>query len=157
YLPDLLGENGPLLQFISPAQTDAELKRAAVYCMANLCLSLPGQQHLEEPYKEICFQTFLNVLQSSKEPSVDDITFCMLLQNALKGIQSLLYGGEMKLIQPDQLGSLLAVLKKCMFHGLPGVNIEMPAILYPTLLPQYDSRSLVKQEKSMICNLKPPV
>lgn len=28
-----------------------------------------------------------------------------------------------------------------MFHGLPGVNIEMPAVLYPTPLPQYDGRA----------------
>ncbi|XP_060114968.1 HEAT repeat-containing protein 6 [Heteronotia binoei] len=157
YLPDLLGESGLLVQFSSSAQPDTELKRAAVHCVANLCLSVPGQLYLEEPYKEICFHTFLNVLQSSKGPSVDDITFCMLLQNALKGIQSLLNGGEMKLMQPDQLGYLLAVLKKCMFHGLPGINIDMPAILYPTLLPQYDNRSSVEQETSDVCNLKPPV
>ncbi|XP_054857707.1 HEAT repeat-containing protein 6 [Eublepharis macularius] len=157
YLPDLLGENGLLVQFSSPAQTDIELKRAAVNSLANLCLSIPGLLYLDEPYKEICFQIFLNVLQSSKAPGVDDITFCMLLQNALKGIHSLLNGGTMKLMQTDQLGSLLAVLKKCMFHGLPGVNIEIPAILYPTLLPQYDSRSQVEQEKSEVASLKPPV
>ncbi|KAL8199194.1 UNVERIFIED_CONTAM: HEAT repeat-containing protein 6 [Gekko kuhli] len=157
YLPDLLGENGLLVQLSSPSQPDTELERAAVHSLANLCLSVPGQLYLEEPYKEICFRTFLNVLQSSKGPGVDEITFCMLLQNALKGIQSLLNGGEMKLMQPDQLGSLLAVLKKCVFHGLPGVNIEMPAILYPTLLSQYDNRSPVEEETSDVCNLKPPV
>ncbi|XP_033027445.1 HEAT repeat-containing protein 6 [Lacerta agilis] len=154
YLPDLLGENGLLVQLSSPAQTDTELKRAAVLGMANLCLSTPGQSCLEEPYRELCFQTFLSVLQSSKGSGVDDITFCMLLQNALKGIQLLLNGGKMKLTQTDHLGSLLAVLKKCMFHGLPGLNIEMPAVLYPALLPQYDSRSLDKQEKSDLRNAK---
>ncbi|XP_063152876.1 HEAT repeat-containing protein 6 isoform X2 [Candoia aspera] len=147
YLPDLLGENGLLMQFSSPAQTDPERKRATIHSMANLCLSLPGQPYLEEPYRELCFQAFLSVLQSSKGTEVDDITFCMLLQNALKGIQSLLNGGKMKLTQTDNLGSLLAVLKKCMFHGLPGVNIEMPGILYPALLPQYDSRPPTEQEQ----------
>ncbi|XP_066492279.1 HEAT repeat-containing protein 6 [Tiliqua scincoides] len=155
YLPNLLGKNGLLVQFSSPAQTDIELKRAAVHSMANLCLSIPGQLHLEDPYRELCFQTFLSVLQSSKGSDVDDITFCMLLQNALKGIQSLLNGGKMKLTQTDQLGSLLAVLKKCMFHGLPGLNVEMPAILYPALLPQYDSSVSVRQEKSELSNFKP--
>ncbi|KAJ6657863.1 hypothetical protein lerEdw1_001783, partial [Lerista edwardsae] len=155
YLPDLLGKNGLLIQFSSPAQTDTELKRAAVHSMANLCLSIPGQLYLEDPYRELCFQTFLSVLQSSKGSGVDDITFCMLLQNALKGIQSLLNGGKMKLTQTDQLGSLLAVLKKCMFHGLPGLNIEMPAILYPALLSQYDSSVSVKQEKLEQSNVKP--
>ncbi|KAJ7308893.1 hypothetical protein JRQ81_008168 [Phrynocephalus forsythii] len=155
YLPDLLGKHGLLVQLSSPAQTDMELKRAAVHSMANLCLSIPGQLSLEEPYRELCFQTFLSVLQSSKGSGVDDITFCLLLQNALKGIQSLLNGGKMKLTQPDQLGSLFAVLKKYMFHGLPGLDIEMPAILYPAVLPQYDSRSPIQQEKSELTATKP--
>nr|XP_020642610.1 HEAT repeat-containing protein 6 [Pogona vitticeps] len=155
YLPDLIGKHGLLVQLSSPAQTDTELKRAAVHSMANLCLSIPGQPYLEEPYREICFQAFLRVLQSSKGSEVEDITLCMLLQSALKGIQSLLNGGKMKLAQTDQLGSLLAVLKKYMFHGLPGLNIDMPAILYPAVLPQYDSRSPVQQEKSELTTMKP--
>ncbi|XP_074016722.1 HEAT repeat-containing protein 6 [Numenius arquata] len=148
YLPDLLGETGLLVRFSDSAQPDVELRRAAVRGMANLCLSVPGQPYLDESYRSICFQTFLSVLQSSKSSDVDDITFCMLLQNALKGIQSLLNGGKMKLMQTDQIGSLLAVLKKCMFHGLPGLSIEMPAALYPAPLPQYDKRSPIKQEQS---------
>ncbi|NWR89796.1 HEAT6 protein, partial [Furnarius figulus] len=148
YLPDLLGGTGLLVQFCDPAQPDVELRRAAVRSMANLCLSVPGQPYLDEPYRSICFQTFLNVLQSSKTSDVDDITFCMLLQNALKGVQSLLNGGKMKLVQADQIGALLAVLKKCMFHGLPGLSIEVPPALYPAPLPQYDKRSPVKQEQA---------
>ncbi|XP_065503087.1 HEAT repeat-containing protein 6 isoform X2 [Caloenas nicobarica] len=147
YLPDLLGKTGLLVQFSDSAQPDVELRRAAVRSMANLCLSVPGQPYLDESYRNVCFQTFLSVLQSSKTSDVDDITFCMLLQNALKGIQSLLNGGKMKLMQTDQIGSLLAVLKKCMFHGLPGLSIEMPAALYPAPLPQYDKRSPAKQEQ----------
>ncbi|KFP36795.1 HEAT repeat-containing protein 6, partial [Chlamydotis macqueenii] len=154
YLPDLLGETGLLLQFSDSAQLDVELRRAAVRGMANLCLSVPGQPYLDESYRNVCFQTFLSVLQSSKTSDVDDITFCMLLQNALKGIQSLLNGGKMKLVQTDQIGSLLAVLKKCMFHGLPGLSIEMPAALYPAPLPQYDRRSPVKQEQSEPASFK---
>ncbi|NXQ79935.1 HEAT6 protein, partial [Nyctibius grandis] len=148
YLPDLLGKTGLLVQFSDSAQPDVELRRAAVRSMANLCLSVPGQPYMDESYRSVCFQTFLSVLQSSKTSDVDDITFCMLLQNALKGIQLLLNGGKMKLMQTDQLGSLLAVLKKCMFHGLPGLSIEVPAALYPAPLPQYDKRSPVKQEPS---------
>ncbi|XP_009327373.1 PREDICTED: HEAT repeat-containing protein 6 [Pygoscelis adeliae] len=148
YLPDLLGKTGLLVQFSDSTQPDVELRRAAVRSMANLCLSVPGQPYLDESYRSVCFQTFLSVLQSSKTSDVDDITFCMLLQNALKGIQSLLNGGKMKLMQTDQIGSLLAVLKKCMFHGLPGLSIEVPAALYPAPLPQYDKRSPVKQEQS---------
>ncbi|NWR78086.1 HEAT6 protein, partial [Centropus unirufus] len=156
YLPDLLGKDGLLLQFNDTAQPDVELRRAAVRSMANLCLSVPGQPYLDESYRSVCFQTFLSVLQSSKTSDVDDITFCMLLQNALKGIQSLLNGGKMKLMQTDQIGSLLAVLKKCMFHGLPGLSIEMPAALYPAPLPQYDKRSPVRQEQSEPTTFKQP-
>ncbi|XP_008947161.1 PREDICTED: HEAT repeat-containing protein 6, partial [Merops nubicus] len=154
FLPDLLGERGLLVQLSARAQPDAELRRAAVRAMANLCLSVPGQPYLDESYRSVCFQTFLSVLQSSKTSDVDDITFCMLLQNALKGIQSLLNGGKMKLMQTDQIGSLLAVLKKCMFHGLPGLSLEMPTALYPAPLPQSDKRSPVKQEQSETATCK---
>ncbi|XP_063258967.1 HEAT repeat-containing protein 6 isoform X2 [Prinia subflava] len=147
YLPDLLGQAGLLLQFSDPAQADVELRRAAVRSMANLCLSVPAQPYLDESYRSVCFQTFLSVLQSSKTSDVDDITFCLLLQSALKGVQSLLNGGKMKLMQTDQIGALLAVLKKCMFHGLPGLSIEVPTALYPAPLPQYDKRSPAKQEQ----------
>ncbi|XP_045841914.1 HEAT repeat-containing protein 6 isoform X1 [Meles meles] len=148
YLPDLLGKSGILMTLSDSAQPDPEVRRAAVHCMANLCLSVPGQPYLEEPYPNICFQAFLTTLQSPKSSDMDDITFCMLLQNALKGIQSLLNGGKMKLTHTEELGALLAVLKKSMFHGLPGLNIELPMVLYPTLLPQYDGRPPVKPQQS---------
>ncbi|XP_065387321.1 HEAT repeat-containing protein 6 isoform X2 [Macaca fascicularis] len=148
YLPELLGKTGLLMKLSDLAQSDPEVRRAAVHCMANLCLSVPGQPYLEEPYQNICFQAFLTILQSPKSSDMDDITFCMLLQNALKGIQSLLNGGRMKLTQTDELGALLAVLKKFMFHGLPGLNIEMPTVLYPTPLPQYDGRTPIKPQQS---------
>ncbi|XP_029468389.1 HEAT repeat-containing protein 6 [Rhinatrema bivittatum] len=148
YLPDLLGKTGILVQFSAPTQPDPDLWRAAVHSMANLCLSVPGQPYLDEPYRNTCFKIFLDVLQSPGNSGVDDLTYCTLLQNALKGIQSLLNGGKMKLIQTDHLGSLLAVLKKYMFHGLPGLSIEMPTILYPAPLPQYDGRSPTKQEQN---------
>ncbi|KAI2584345.1 HEAT repeat containing 6 [Homo sapiens] len=148
YLPELLGNTGLLMKLSDLAQSDPEVRRAAVHCMANLCLSVPGQPYLEEPYQNVCFQAFLTILQSPKSSDMDDITFCMLLQNALKGIQSLLNGGRMKLTQTDELGALLAVLKKFMFHGLPGLNIEMPTVLYPTPLPQYDGRTPIKPQQS---------
>ncbi|XP_003929110.2 HEAT repeat-containing protein 6 isoform X1 [Saimiri boliviensis] len=155
YLPELLGKTGLLLKLSDLAQSDPEVRRAAVHCMANLCLSVPGQPYLEEPYQNICFQAFLTILQSPKSSDMDDITFCMLLQNALKGIQSLLNGGRMKLTQTDELGALLAVLKKSMFHGLPGLNIEMPTVLYPTPLPQYDGRTPIKPQQSESSTSRP--
>ncbi|XP_034362309.1 HEAT repeat-containing protein 6 isoform X1 [Arvicanthis niloticus] len=147
HLPDLLGKSGLLMKLSDLTYSDPEVRRAAVHCMANLCLSVPGQPYLEESYQHVCFQAFLTILQSPKSSDMDDITFCMLLQNALKGIQSLLNGGKMRLTQTEHLGALLAVLKKAMFHGLPGLNIEMPTVLYPTPLPQYDGRSPVKPQQ----------
>nr|XP_014717737.2 LOW QUALITY PROTEIN: HEAT repeat-containing protein 6 [Equus asinus] len=157
YLPDLLGKSGLLMKLSDSSQSDPEVRRAAVHCMANLCLSVPGQPYLEEPYQNICFQAFLTTLQSPKSSDMDDITFCMLLQNALKGIQSLLNGGKMKLTQTDELGALLAVLKKSMFHGLPGLSIEMPTVLYPTPLPQYDGRPPDKPQQSESSASRPTV
>lgn len=33
-----------------------------------------------------------------------------------------------------------------MFHGLPGINVEMPPVLYPAPLPQYDAVPVTKAE-----------
>ncbi|XP_043910839.1 HEAT repeat-containing protein 6 [Protopterus annectens] len=146
YLPELLGKDGLLLRFTDPANSDIENRRAALHCMTNLCYSVPGQQYLDEPYRSVCFRTFLEVLQSTKPTEVDDLIFCSLLQNVLKGIQSILNGGKMKLAENDKLGCLLALLKKYMFHGLPGLNLEIPAVLYPAPLPQYEGKPVTKQE-----------
>ncbi|XP_064207427.1 HEAT repeat-containing protein 6 [Anguilla rostrata] len=148
HLPDLLGHGGLLLRNSGPSQLDVELRRAAVHCMANLCLGTPGQPCLDEPYRTICFRTFLEMIQSPKPSNVDDIIFCTLLQNALKGMQYFLNGGKGKLEADEQLGSLLAVLKKYMFFGLPGMNLEMPAVLYPAPLPQYEGVATTKPEPS---------
>ncbi|XP_041054234.1 HEAT repeat-containing protein 6 isoform X1 [Carcharodon carcharias] len=145
FLPDLLGKKGILLQLSAPTQPDVDLRRAAVYCMANLCLGIPGQPYLEEQYKTVSLQTFLVVMRNPKSPEVDDVTVCKLLQNALKGIHSILNAGRINLTQTDQLGTLLAVLKTYMFYGFPGVNIEVPAVLYPAPLPQYEGSSPTKE------------
>ncbi|XP_075445645.1 HEAT repeat-containing protein 6 isoform X2 [Ascaphus truei] len=155
HLPDLLGKTGILVQLSDPSQPDPELWGAAIHSMANLCFSVPGQPYLDEPYRMTCFKIFLTVLQTSKTAVGDEITVCTLRQNALKGIQSLLNGGKIKLVETDQLGSLLAVLKKYMFHGLPGLNIEIPLVLYPTLLPQYDGKSTTKQEQTEATPVRP--
>ncbi|KAL4608428.1 HEAT repeat-containing protein 6-like [Arapaima gigas] len=146
YLPELLGRGGILVLYSSPSQPDLELRRTAVHCMANLCLGVPGQLYLEEPYRTVCFQTFLLMLEGPRPPNVDDTIFCMLLQDALKGMQYYLNGAKGKLTAGEELGTLLAVLKKYMFFGLRGMNLEMPAILYPTPLPQYEGVPAAKQD-----------
>ncbi|KAM9320166.1 HEAT repeat-containing protein 6 [Gastrophryne carolinensis] len=155
YLPYLLGPSGIFVQFSDPSKSDPELLRAAIHCMANLCLCVPGQPYLDEPYRMTCFKIFLMVLQTQKMNTMDEIVNCTLLQNALKGIQSILNGSKMLLKEADQLGSLLAVLKKYMLYGLPGFNIEMPSVLYPTPLPQYDGVSLSKVEQSEAAVARP--
>ncbi|XP_007946094.2 HEAT repeat-containing protein 6 [Orycteropus afer afer] len=145
------------IQALEPTDLPFE-RRLGLSCLFCVCFSVPGQPYLDEPYQSICFQTFLTTLQSPKLSDMDDITFCMLLQNALKGIQSLLNGGKMKLTQMEELGALLAVLKKSMFHGLPGLNIEIPTVLYPTPLPQYDGRPPAKpQQSEESCASRPAV
>ncbi|XP_060792411.1 HEAT repeat-containing protein 6 isoform X2 [Neoarius graeffei] len=146
HLPDLLGQNGILLKYGDPGQSDVELRRSAVHCVANLCISVPGHPFLEEPYKGVCYRMFLQTLQSRKPPNVEDLVFCTLLQSALKGMQCFLNGGKWKAGPDQDLGSLLAVLKKFMFHGLPGINVEMPPVLYPAPLPQYDAVPVAEPE-----------
>ncbi|XP_060747166.1 HEAT repeat-containing protein 6 [Tachysurus vachellii] len=139
HLPELLGQNGILLKYADPSQSDVALQRCALHCMANICVCIPGNPFLEDPYKGVCYRIFLQTLQSRKRSSVEDLVFCSLLQSSLKGIQYFLNGGKWKAGPDQDLGSLLAVLKKYMFHGLPGINVEMPPVLYPALLPQYDT------------------
>ncbi|KAI5627303.1 HEAT repeat-containing protein 6, partial [Silurus asotus] len=38
HLPDLLGQNGILVKYGDPSQSDVELRRSAVHCMASLCI-----------------------------------------------------------------------------------------------------------------------
>ncbi|KAI4884289.1 hypothetical protein NFI96_019994 [Prochilodus magdalenae] len=146
HLPELLGQNGILLTYGDPNQTDIELRRSAVHCMANLCLGVPGHAYLEETYKGACYRVFLKTLQSPKPSNVEDMVFCTLLQSALKGMQYFLNGAKWKASPDQDLGSLLALLKKYMFHGLPGINVEMPQVLYPAPLPQYETVPAAKAE-----------
>uniref|UniRef100_A0A4W4GWS9 HEAT repeat-containing protein 6 n=1 Tax=Electrophorus electricus TaxID=8005 RepID=A0A4W4GWS9_ELEEL len=139
YLPELLGQNGILLNYSDSCQTDIELCRSAVHCMANLCLGVPGHSYFEEPHKQICYTIFMQTLQSPKPPGVEEISFCTLLQSALKGMQYFLNGEKWRASPDQDLGCLLAVLKKFMFYGLPGINVEMPRVLYPAPLPQYET------------------
>ncbi|XP_072518371.1 HEAT repeat-containing protein 6 [Salminus brasiliensis] len=146
HLPELIGQNGVLLNYGDPSQTDIELRRSALHCMANLCLGVPGHPYLEEFYKGVCYKIFLQTLQSPKPSNVEDVVFCALLQSALKGMQYFLNGAKWKATPDQDLGSLLALLKKYMFHGLPGINVEMPKVLYPAPLPQYETVPAAKAE-----------
>uniref|UniRef100_A0AAR2LQE4 HEAT repeat-containing protein 6 n=1 Tax=Pygocentrus nattereri TaxID=42514 RepID=A0AAR2LQE4_PYGNA len=139
HLPELLGQNGVLLNYGDPSQSDIELRRSSLHCMANLCLGVPGHPYLEESYRGACYRIFLQTLQSPKPSNVEDMVFCTLLQSALKGTQYFLNGVKWKASPDQDLGSLLALLKKYMFHGLPGINVEMPQVLYPAPLPQYET------------------
>uniref|UniRef100_A0A8C2EEW4 HEAT repeat-containing protein 6 n=1 Tax=Cyprinus carpio TaxID=7962 RepID=A0A8C2EEW4_CYPCA len=148
HLPELLGPGGILVSHGDPSQPEIELRRSAVHCIANLCLSVPGQPYLEEPYKGVCYGILLRTLQSPKPPDVEDIVFCTLLQSALKGMQYFLNGGKWKAVPNQDLGTLLAILKRFMFYGLPGISVEMPQVLYPAPLPQYETVPAAKPEPS---------
>uniref|UniRef100_A0A672T658 HEAT repeat-containing protein 6 n=1 Tax=Sinocyclocheilus grahami TaxID=75366 RepID=A0A672T658_SINGR len=148
HLPELLGLSGILVNYGDPSQPDIEIRRSAVHCLANLCLSVAGQPYLEEPYKGVCYGILLRTLQSPKPPDVEDIVFCTLLQSALKGTQYFLNGGKWKAVPNQDLGTLLAVLKRFMFYGLPGISVEMPQVLYPAPLPQYETIPAAKPEPS---------
>uniref|UniRef100_A0AAX7TSW6 HEAT repeat-containing protein 6 n=1 Tax=Astatotilapia calliptera TaxID=8154 RepID=A0AAX7TSW6_ASTCA len=148
HLSDLLGEEGFLLQYSSPSQSNMELRRVALTCMANICLRIPGQPPLDDQYRSVCFQAFLKTLQSTKPPDTDELFYCMVIQAALKGLQCCLSGGKWKFGGGEELGSVLAALKRLMFQGAPGVIVEWPAVLYPAPLPQYESLSASKKRKS---------
>uniref|UniRef100_A0A671WWG8 HEAT repeat-containing protein 6 n=1 Tax=Sparus aurata TaxID=8175 RepID=A0A671WWG8_SPAAU len=144
HLSHLLGEDGVLLMYSSPTQPNMELRRVALTCMANICLRMPGQPPLDDQYRSVSFSVFLKTLQSSKPPNTDELFYCMVVQAALKGLQCCLSGGKWKFGGAEELGSVLASLKRLMFQGAPGVNVEWPAVLYPAPLPQYEGLSAPK-------------
>ncbi|XP_054481118.1 HEAT repeat-containing protein 6 [Anoplopoma fimbria] len=146
HLRDLLGEDGVLLLYSSPSQPNVELRRVALTCMANICLRIPGQAPLDDQYRSVSFKVFLKTLQSPKPPNTDELFFCMVIQAALKGLQCCLSGGKWKFVG-EELGSVLAALKRLMFQGTPGVSVEWPTVLYPTPLPQYEGLSAAKPDE----------
>ncbi|TNN63459.1 HEAT repeat-containing protein 6 [Liparis tanakae] len=137
HLRELLGEDGVLLRYSSPSQPNVELRRVALTCMANICLRIPGQAPLDDQYRSVSFRVFLKTVHSPKPPDTDELFYCMVIQAALKGLQCCLSGGKWKFVGED-LGSILAALKRLMFQGTPGVNVEWPTVLYPAPLPQYE-------------------
>uniref|UniRef100_A0A8C7KWQ0 HEAT repeat-containing protein 6 n=1 Tax=Oncorhynchus kisutch TaxID=8019 RepID=A0A8C7KWQ0_ONCKI len=141
HLIELLGDGGVLRLYSDPSQPDMELRRAALTCMANLCL---GQASLEDPYRSVCFRVFLQTLQSPKPPDAEELLYCTVIQGAVKGLQSSLCGGKWRFGGQEELGALLAVLKRLMFQGCPGVCVEWPSVLYPAPLPQYETCSTPK-------------
>ncbi|KAF7665262.1 hypothetical protein LDENG_00141990 [Lucifuga dentata] len=144
HLSKLLGKDGLLLLYSSPSQPNLELQRVALYCLANICLRLPGQPPLDDQYRSVCFRVFLKTLQSPKPPNTDEIFYCMVIQAALKGLQCCLSAGKWRFGEGEELGSVLAVLKRLMFQGAPGVSAEWPSVLYPARLPQYEGPSAPK-------------
>uniref|UniRef100_A0A8K9VFS0 HEAT repeat-containing protein 6 n=1 Tax=Oncorhynchus mykiss TaxID=8022 RepID=A0A8K9VFS0_ONCMY len=144
HLIELLGDGGVLRLYSDPSQPDMELRRAALTCMANLCLGVPGQASLEDPYRSVCFRVFLQTLQSPKPPDAEELLYCTVIQGAVKGLQSSLCGGKWRFGGQEELGALLAVLKRLMFQGCPGVCVEWPSVLYPAPLPQYETCSTTK-------------
>ncbi|TDH04887.1 hypothetical protein EPR50_G00137710 [Perca flavescens] len=144
HLNDLLGEDGVLLLYSSPSQPNMELRRVALTCMANICLRIPGQPPLDDQYRSVSFRVFLKTLQSHKPPNTDELFYCMVIQAALKGLQCCLSGGKWKFGGGEEVGSVLAALKRLLFQGTPGVSVEWPGVLYPSPLPQYEGLSASK-------------
>ncbi|XP_038565264.1 HEAT repeat-containing protein 6 isoform X2 [Micropterus salmoides] len=144
HLSNLLGEDGVLLLYSSPSQANLELRRVALTCMANICLRIPGQPPLDDQYRSVSFSVFLKTLQSPRPPNTDELFYCMVIQATLKGLQCCLSGGKWKFGGGEELGSVLASLKRLMFQGVPGVSVEWPPVLYPAPLPHYEGLSALK-------------
>uniref|UniRef100_A0A3Q4BTH0 HEAT repeat-containing protein 6 n=1 Tax=Mola mola TaxID=94237 RepID=A0A3Q4BTH0_MOLML len=143
---DLLREDGVLLLYSSPSQPNIELRRVALACMANICLT-PGQPPLDDHHRSVSVSIFLKTLQSPKPPNTDELFYCLVIQAALKGLQCCLSDGKWKFGAGEELGVILAALKlqRLMFQGIPGVSVDWPTVLYPTPLPQYEQN---KKKKS---------
>ncbi|XP_060941928.1 HEAT repeat-containing protein 6 [Limanda limanda] len=143
-LSELLLEDGVLLLYSAPSQPNLELRRVALTCLANMFYRIPGQAPLDDEYRSLCFNVFLKNLQSPMPPDTDELFYCMVIQSALKGLHCCLSGGRWKFGEVEELGSVLATIKRLMFQAVPGVNVEWPDVLYPAPLPQYEGLSAPK-------------
>ncbi|XP_068187351.1 HEAT repeat-containing protein 6 [Antennarius striatus] len=143
HLGDLLDEDGVLRQYSSPSQPNIELRQVALTCMANICVKMPGLPPLDDGYRSVCFETFVNTLQSPKPADTDELFYCLLIESALRGLQYC-FSGEKSKLGAEEVGSTLALLKRFMFLGTPGVNVTWPSVLYPTPLPQYECLAITK-------------
>ncbi|KAG7280205.1 hypothetical protein CRUP_037566, partial [Coryphaenoides rupestris] len=140
----LLGEEGVLLLFSAPSHPDTELRRVALSCMANICLGIPGQPSLEDQYRNRCYSVFLKTLQAPKPANCDELLHSEVIQVALKGLQCCLSSGKWRFGGGEEVGSLLATLKRLMFQGTPGICVEWPSVLYPAPLTQYEGLATPK-------------
>ncbi|XP_068600420.1 HEAT repeat-containing protein 6 [Brachionichthys hirsutus] len=136
HLGDLLDEDGVLRRYSSPSQPNIELRQVALTCLANVCLKMPGKPPLDDHLRSTCLEIFLNTLQSPRPADTDELFYCLLIKAALKGLQFCFC--EKSRSAGEDLGSTLALLKRFMFMGAPGVSVEWPPVLYPTPLPQYE-------------------
>ncbi|XP_059912551.1 HEAT repeat-containing protein 6 [Gadus macrocephalus] len=144
HLHGLLGEQGLLLLYSAPSQPDLELRRVALSCMTNICLGIPGQLSLEDKYRNQCYSIFLKALQAPKPDSCDELLYSAVIQGALKGLHCCLSGVKWRFGGGEEVGALLATLKRLMFQGTPGLSVEWPSVLYAAPLPQYEGPSTPK-------------
>ncbi|XP_076024992.1 HEAT repeat-containing protein 6 [Genypterus blacodes] len=144
HLGEFLGEDGLLLTYSSTSQPNMDLQLCALKCLTNICVRLPGQLPLDDEHRSVFFQVFLKTLQSPKPPQADELVYCLITKRALKGLQCCLSGGKWIFGEGEELGSVLAVLKRLMFHGAPGVNVDWALVLYPAPLPQFEAPAALK-------------
>uniref|UniRef100_A0AAZ3RMD0 HEAT repeat-containing protein 6 n=1 Tax=Oncorhynchus tshawytscha TaxID=74940 RepID=A0AAZ3RMD0_ONCTS len=151
HLIELLGDGGVLRLYSDPSQPDMELRRAALTCMANLCLGVPGQASLEDPYRSVCFKVFLQTLQSPKPPDAEELLYCTVhtdttLGNRVNEIY-IVFPAKPALMDTKSEPNLIVFMwlkSRLMFQGCPGVCVEWPSVLYPAPLPQYETCSTPK-------------
>ncbi|XP_077597507.1 HEAT repeat-containing protein 6 [Stigmatopora nigra] len=146
HLDKLLGEGGVIFLYSAPSQPDMDLRHVALTCMANICIRISGQPLLDEKHKKICFSVFLQTLQATRPDNSDELFYCIVIQTALKGLHSCLLGGKWKFGGGEVVGSVLAVLKRLMFQGIPGVSTDWPVVLYPAPLLHYESPLVCKPD-----------
>ncbi|XP_064619703.1 HEAT repeat-containing protein 6-like isoform X2 [Lineus longissimus] len=133
----LIGWKGLLLKMAHVDVKDEGIQRGALQCIENICMRTVGYPYPDDQYVATCFRTFLHFLQSPKREGLDDVSYCRLLVSSLKGLNNILTYSP--LIDPDQLGVVLAALKVFMLLGLPGSPAATQlTTLHPTPVSQYD-------------------
>ena len=121
------GSIGELL--LSPVSID--LKKLSLQCLSGLCITSESRESLDDTYLHYCLQLFIQALQCV--PSVKDVPHYRTIFASHKGIQYILDGPSC--IHVDEIGPLLAILKKHLVFGLGTPSADLPEVLTPIPIP----------------------
>ena len=124
------GKSGSIGQLLI-STVAIDLRKLCLQCLSGLCVPSQSRESLDDDYMHYCLQVFIKMLQTTA--SVKDVPHYRAIFAAHKGLQYILEGQSG--IHVDEIGPLLAILKKHLVFGLATQADDLPSVLTPIPLP----------------------